>query len=72
MPEKRNSLGYEMLLQLEMAAKEMELDDEIKVIIKGDGSCFSSGCDITPGPEKMVSLTRPADGYIHPVRDPIW
>ena len=72
MPEKRNSLGYEMLLQLEMAAKEMELDDEIKVIIKGDGSCFSSGCDITPGPEVVPKRNTPENGYIHPVRDPIW
>jgi enoyl-CoA hydratase len=40
-PEKRNPLGYERLLQIEMAAKLLELDDEIRVIIiKGQGTKF--------------------------------
>ena len=43
-PEKRNPLGYERLLQIEMAAKLMELDDEIRVIIiKGQGPLLLSG-----------------------------
>ena len=48
-PEKRNPLGYERLLQIEMAAKLLELDDDIRVIIiKGQGPSFSAGYDITP------------------------
>jgi enoyl-CoA hydratase len=48
-PEKRNPLGYERLLQIEMAAKLLELDDDIRVIIiKGQGPSFCAGYDITP------------------------
>jgi enoyl-CoA hydratase len=72
-PEKRNPLGYERLVQLAMAAKEMELDDSVKVIIiKGDGPCFSAGYDITPVRPGEPSRNTPADGYIHPDRDVVW
>ena len=41
-PEKRNPLGYERLLQIEMAAKLLELEDDIRVIIiKGQGQAFA-------------------------------
>jgi enoyl-CoA hydratase len=72
-PEKRNPLGYERLLQIEMAAKEMELDDEIKVIvIKGRGPSFCSGYDITPTKPGEPRRNTPENGYIHPERDPVW
>lgn len=72
-PEKRNPLGYERLLQIEMAAKEMELDEEIRVIIiKGAGPCFSAGYDITPTPPGEPKRNTPEHGYIHPDRDPMW
>ena len=48
-PEKRNPLGYERLLQIEMAAKLLELEDDIRlIIIKGQGPSFCAGYDITP------------------------
>jgi enoyl-CoA hydratase len=72
-PEKRNPLGYERLLQIEMAAKEMELDDEIRVIIiKGAGPSFSAGYDITPTPPGEPKRNTPENGYIHPDRDTVW
>jgi enoyl-CoA hydratase len=72
-PEKRNPLGYERLLQIEMAAKEMELDDDIKVIIlKGDGPSFCSGYDITPIQPGEPARNKPVDGFIHEDRDPVW
>lgn len=73
-PEKRNPLGYERMLQIGMAVKEMELDDDIKVIIlKGDGPCFCAGFDITPVQPGQLARNVPASGvYIHPDRDPIW
>ena len=72
-PEKRNPLGYERLLQIEMAAKEMELDDDIKVIIiKGEGPSFCAGYDITPTKPGEPRRNSPENGYIHPDRDAIW
>ena len=72
-PEKRNPLGYERLNQIEMAAKEMELDEEIRVIIiKGDGPSFSSGYDITPTPPGEPKRNSPENGYINPDHDPVW
>ncbi|MCC6918599.1 MAG: enoyl-CoA hydratase/isomerase family protein [Alphaproteobacteria bacterium] len=72
-PEKRNPLGYERLLQIEMAAKEMELDDDIRVIIiKGAGPSFSGGYDITPTPPGEPKRNTPENGYHHPDRDGPW
>ena len=72
-PEKRNPLGYERMLQIEMAAKSMELDEEIKVvIIKGDGPSFCSGYDITPPKKGEAPRNIPHRGYIHPDRDDLW
>ncbi len=72
-PEKRNPLGYERLQQIEMAAKQMELDDEIRVIIiKGDGPSFCAGYDITPAAPGEPRRNVPRDGYIHPDRDDMW
>jgi enoyl-CoA hydratase len=72
-PEKRNPLGYERMLQIEMAAKEMELDEDIKVIIiKGEGPSFCSGYDITPTKPGEPRRNSPENGYIHPDRDAIW
>ena len=72
-PEKRNPLGYERLLQIEMAAKLLELDDEIRVlIIKGQGPCFSAGYDITPVKRGERQRNMPPGGYIHPERDALW
>lgn len=72
-PEKRNPLGYERLLQIEMAAKLLELDEEIRVlIIKGQGPCFSAGYDITPAKKGERQRNMPPGGYIHPKRDRLW
>ncbi|MCW1384679.1 enoyl-CoA hydratase-related protein [Novosphingobium sp. KCTC 2891] len=72
-PEKRNPLGYERLLQIEMAAKELELDDDVRVIIiKGAGPCFSAGYDITPTPPGEPKRNTPENGYHHPDRDTAW
>ena len=66
-PEKRNPLGYERLLQIEMAAKLLELDDEIRVIIiKGRGPSFSAGYDMTPAKKGERQRNMPPGGYIHP------
>ena len=72
-PEKRNPLGYERLLQVEMAAKLLELDEEVRVlVIKGRGPSFSAGYDITPVPKGERPRNFPAGGYIHPSRDRLW
>ncbi len=72
-PEKRNPLGYERLLQIAMAAKEMELDDDIRVIIiKGEGPSFCAGYDITPIHPGERRRNTPINGYINPDRDPLW
>nr|MBC8273237.1 enoyl-CoA hydratase/isomerase family protein [Gammaproteobacteria bacterium] len=72
-PEKRNPLGYERLLQIEMAAKLLELDDEIRVIIiKGQGPSFCAGYDITPVKKGERQRNMPPGGYINPKRDRLW
>ncbi len=72
-PEKRNPLGYERLLQIEMAAKLLELDEEVRVILlKGQGPCFSAGYDITPVKKGERARNFPPGGYIHPERDRLW
>jgi len=72
-PEKRNPLGYERLLQIEMAAKLLELDDEIRVIIiKGQGPSFCAGYDITPVKKGERQRNIPQGGYINPARDRLW
>lgn len=72
-PEKRNPLGYERLLQIEMAAKQLELDEEVRVIIlKGQGKSFSAGYDITPVKKGERQRNMPPGGYIHPERDRLW
>ena len=72
-PEKRNPLGYERLSQIEMAAKLLELDDEVRVIIiKGQGPCFSGGYDMTPVKKGERQRNVPPGGYIHPERDRLW
>lgn len=72
-PEKRNPLGYERLLQIEMAAKLLELDDDIRVIIiKGQGPSFSAGYDITPVQKGERARNMPPGGYISPERDALW
>ena len=71
--EKRNPLGYERLLQIEMAAKLLELDDDIRVIIiKGQGPSFSAGYDITPVKRGERQRNMPPGGYINKKRDRLW
>lgn len=72
-PEKRNPLGYERLLQIEMAAKLLELDDSIRVIIiKGQGPSFCAGYDMTPVKKGERARNFPPGGYINPQRDRLW
>jgi len=72
-PEKRNPLGYERLLQIEMAAKLLELDRDVRVIIiKGQGPCFSAGYDMTPVKKGERQRNFSPGGYIDPERDRLW
>ncbi|ADP80874.1 enoyl-CoA hydratase-related protein [Pseudofrankia inefficax] len=49
-PEKRNPLSYARICELAMGLHEMDMDPDIRVvIIKGAGSAFCSGYDLTPG-----------------------
>ena len=46
-PEKRNSLHPEMVKQIKFKLKEIEKDDDVKVlIITGEGSAFCAGADL--------------------------
>ena len=46
-PEKRNSLHPEMVKQIKLKLKEIEKDDDVKVlIITGEGSAFCAGADL--------------------------
>jgi len=72
-PEKRNPLSYPRLREIAEAAKEMERDDDIRVIIiKGAGTCFSSGYDLTPGKEGRGTVFPESGVYIHRDRDHLW
>jgi enoyl-CoA hydratase len=88
-PERRNPLSYARICELAMALQEMEMDNDIRVIIiKGAGTAFCSGYDLTPGkarannpnPEEDYRATigwadvgDPAGGvYIDPSRDHAW
>lgn len=49
-PERRNPLSYARICELAMGLMEMEMDPDIRVIIiKGAGTAFCSGYDLTPG-----------------------
>lgn len=49
-PERRNPLSYGRICELAMGLMEMEMDNDIRVIIiKGAGTAFCSGYDLTPG-----------------------
>lgn len=72
-PEKMNPLSYPRLCEVAEAAKEMERDEDIKVvIIKGAGRCFSSGYDLTPGTDGKGTLYPESGAYIHPDLDDLW
>lgn len=48
-PEKRNALNWAMFADLSSALKEAERDRNVRVIIlKGAGTCFSAGHDMSP------------------------
>ncbi len=72
-PEKRNLLTYDRLCEIAEAAREMERDDNVKVIIiKGEGPCFSAGYDLNP-PKQGKDTSRPGNNAsIHLDRDRIW
>lgn len=72
-PEKRNPLSYPRLCEIAEAAKEMERDDDVNVIIiKGAGICFSSGYDLTPGKGGKGTVHPESGVYIHRERDHLW
>ncbi|HJP41390.1 MAG TPA: enoyl-CoA hydratase-related protein [Dehalococcoidia bacterium] len=70
-PEKRNALTYDRKNEIVMALMEMELDDDIKVvIIKGAGTSFCSGYDITPPPPGESGRNMaPGGAYVRSGRD---
>jgi len=56
-PGKMNPLNWHRLNEVGAAAKGMERDGDIRVIIiKGAGRCFSAGYDITPPTEGGVNF----------------
>ena len=72
-PEKRNPLSYPRLCEIAEAAQQMEMDDDVKVIIiKGKGTCFSSGYDLTPGKKGRGTINPESGVYIHEDRDRLW
>lgn len=72
-PEKRNPLSYKRLCEIADAAKEMEQDEDVRVIIiKGTGPCFSAGYDLTFGKDGKGTLYPESGFYIHPERDNLW
>jgi len=53
-PERRNPLSYGRICELAMGLMEMEMDPDIRVIIiKGAGTAFCSGYDLTPGKSRI-------------------
>ena len=79
-PEKMNPLNWYRITEMGKAAKELEWNDDIKVIIiKGAGRCFSAGYDLTPpkdmaadGDIMKTSRNFPPGGrYVSPERDRI-
>ncbi|MFZ5836393.1 MAG: crotonase/enoyl-CoA hydratase family protein [Pseudomonadota bacterium] len=54
-PQKRNALSGELLRELRDALWEADDDTSIHaVVLKGAGSCFSSGHDLSPGKEERT------------------
>jgi enoyl-CoA hydratase len=52
-PERRNPLSYGRICELAMGLHEMDMDPDVHVVvIKGAGSSFCSGYDLTPGKSK--------------------
>ena len=48
-PERRNAIHWAMSAEISAALKEAEVDPEVRVILlKGAGTCFSSGYDLDP------------------------
>ncbi len=72
MPDRRNALSWPMLDELSDALKTAETDTEVRVIIiKGAGSCFCAGHELSPemgnspkhlGPETWDELVKNHDG----------
>ena len=79
-PEKRNALSVPLLEELNVALWEADNDKDVHcVILRGAGSCFSAGYDLTPGLNNPPSGGRPGrtyrDGgiYAEPtIDDDIW
>jgi enoyl-CoA hydratase len=87
-PEKRNPLSYRRIIELAMGLQEMEMDDDIRVvIIKGAGTAFCSGYDLTPGSARennpnpndhrqhiaWADVGDPPGGvYVDPIKDIPW
>jgi enoyl-CoA hydratase len=62
-PERRNPLSYARICELAMALQEMEMDNDIRVIIiKGAGTAFCSGYDLTPG-KARANNPNPEEDY---------
>jgi len=66
-----NALNWHRLNEIGVAIKEMERDNDIRVIIiKGTGRCFSAGYDIIPPTEEGESRNFPPGGiYVNADRD---
>ena len=78
--EKRNALSVPLLEELNAALWEADNDKDVHcVILRGAGSCFSAGYDLTPGLNNPPSGGRPGrtyrDGGIYAdptIDDDIW
>lgn len=74
-PEKRNALSMELQAELNEALWEADNDTRVHaVVIRGAGSCFSSGYDLTKFGE--AAKNQPGDGPSHrgatTIDDDIW
>ncbi len=64
-PEKRNAINWPMRKEIVGALKESEANDDVKVvIIKGAGTAFCSGYDISPVPPGKPHLLESPTGVV--------
>src|SRR5690606_15353113 len=65
-PEKRNAMSNELRKELFAVLEQADADDDVRVIVlRGAGTCFSSGYDLTQGSAAGggVRATRPTPYY---------
>jgi enoyl-CoA hydratase len=62
-PEKRNALSFELLSELHEALWEADDDRAVHaVVVRGAGTCFSAGYDLTPAPRTSAAPAAESEG----------